>query len=331
LSPGPYGGEQMALDRYLSPRPEGQPAALVCGTMNFGKRTSVAESERIIARALEHGIEFFDTANAYNNGESERIVGKALRGKKARIATKCGIGPDLKKAEGLAKATVLRACEESLGRLGVERIDLYYLHKPDPATPPSDTLEALVRLREQGKIDRWAVSNFASWQIGDLQQLCDARGFQRPATSQVVYNLLIRQLDLEYFRFARAHQIHTTVYNPLAGGLLAGKGLPGQKLEQGSRFESNPMYRSRYLSQRFFELVEAYAALAASAGITLVDLSYAWIASRPGVDSVLLGPATVEQLDAAVRGCARPLPEGLAAKIDDLYRAFLGTDLSYAR
>lgn len=321
----------MTTDPYLSPRPPNAPCALVCGTMNFGKRTPADEAERIIARALDRGISFFDTANAYNGGESERIVGKALRGKKARIATKCGIGPDMKKPEGLAPAVVQHACEDSLRRLGVERIDLYYLHKPDPATPLSDTVGALARLREQGKIDRWAVSNYASWQIGDLQRLADARELPRPSASQVIYNLLIRQLDVEYFRFAREHPIHTTVYNPLAGGLLAGKGLPGKDLEKGSRFDVNPMYRSRYLSQRFFELVEAYAALAASEGFTLVDLSYAWIASRPGVDSILLGPATVEQLDTALRACARPLPEGLAARVDELHRAFVGTDAVYAR
>ena len=117
----------MNLDSMLRPRAPGAPAQLVCGTMNFGKRTAAAESERIMARALERGIAWFDTANAYNDGESERIVGKALRPRRGEVllATKCGIGPEIKKAEGLARNTVLRACEDSLSRLGADKIDLY--------------------------------------------------------------------------------------------------------------------------------------------------------------------------------------------------------------
>jgi aryl-alcohol dehydrogenase-like predicted oxidoreductase len=326
-------GGSMSLDAYLKPRAEGAPALLVCGTMNFGKRTPEDESVRIIERALERGVRFFDTANAYNGGESERIVGRALRAHRgqAGIATKCGFGPNLAKPEGLAASTVLRACDESLSRLGIDAIDLYYLHRPDPTTPIEETVSALEKLRAQGKIKAWAVSNFASWQIGDVDRLCDDRRFERPKVSQVIYNLLIRQLDVEYARFTRAHPIHTTIYNPLAGGLLAGKGLPGKEVEQGSRFAVNKMYQSRYLSQRFFELVEAYGLLADQAQMSLVDLAYAWVAQRPFVDSILLGPATVQQLDVAVDACARRLPEGLAAKIDEVHTAFTGTDTNYAR
>ncbi|GAC1343739.1 MAG: aldo/keto reductase [Myxococcales bacterium] len=323
----------MDLDPLLQPRAAGAPVRLVCGTMNFGRRTTAAESERIMARALERGIAWFDTANAYNDGGSERIVGKALRPRRGEVllATKCGIGRDLRKPEGLRRETVLRACDDSLARLGVEIIDLYYLHRPDAATPLDETLEALGTLRKAGKIRAWAVSNYASWQIGDLNALAGKHGLPKPLVSQVIYNLLIRQLDVEYFRFAQQHPIHTTVFNPLAGGLLAGKGLPGKELEKGSRFEVNKMYQARYLSQRFFDLVETYGGLAKSAGLGLVDLSYAWIAQRPGVDSVLVGPASVEQLDAAIAGCERKLPEGLAARIDEVQRAFVGTDALYAR
>jgi aryl-alcohol dehydrogenase-like predicted oxidoreductase len=102
-------------------------------------------------------------------------------------------------------------------------------------------------------------------------------------------------------------------------------------MEKGSRFDVNTMYHARYLSQRFFELVETYSALARSAGFSLVELAYAWIAQRPQVDSVLIGPASVEQLDAAIAGCAKKLPEGLAARIDEVQRAFVGTDAVYAR
>ena len=317
---------------WLDPKPAGAAPALVVGTMNFGKRTPADESVRIVHAALERGLTWFDSANVYCNGESERLLGRALAGRRglARIATKVGIGKLSGPPEGLKAARVVAALDESLARLGTDHIDLYYLHPPDPKTPFDETLAVLEAARQAGKIGAWGVSNFASWQVGDLLHLCAAHGWSRPRVSQVVYNLLIRQLDLEYFAFAKAHQVHTTVYNPLAGGLLAGKGLDG-KLEPGSRFEQNAMYRKRYLSDRFAELARAYAALAADAGLTSVQLAYAWTAQRPGVDSILLGPATLEQLDAGIEGCARKLPAGVAQKADELHRAYLGTEHVYAR
>jgi aryl-alcohol dehydrogenase-like predicted oxidoreductase len=141
----------------------------------------------------------------------------------------------------------------------------------------------------------------------------------------------VRQLEVEYFRFARKYGLHTTVYNPLAGGLLAGKVKREAPLQKGSRFDGNPMYQRRYLSDRFFDLADAFARLSAEAGRTPVELAYQWVAARPGVDSILLGPASVEQLDAALDAVAKPLPKDVIAKADELYRAFQGTDAVYAR
>jgi aryl-alcohol dehydrogenase-like predicted oxidoreductase len=313
---------------WLEPRGR-SPVGCVIGTMNFGKRTPEDESHRIVARALERGEVLFDTANAY--GDSELVLGRALRGKReARIATKVGIGKMGATPEGLTTDRVLAACDESLRRLGVERIDLYYLHRPDPKTPFEETLGALQKLVKAGKIAHWGVSNFASWQLVEMEQICGRIGLERPRTSQVLYNLLIRQLDVEYFGFARKHPIHTTVYNPLAGGLLAGRALRVAPA-QGSRFDGNKMYQERYLSQRFFDLVEAYSGLAREAGLSPVQLAYGWIAAQPGVDSVLLGPADVSQLDAGLDACAKPLSAELCARIDGMHRAFQGTDATYAR
>jgi aryl-alcohol dehydrogenase-like predicted oxidoreductase len=285
------------------------------GTMNFGGRTPAPEAARIIERALERGVTLFDTANVYNKGESEKIVGAALKGR-GQVATKCGA-----MGEGLKPERVLAACDESLKRLGRDAIDLYYLHVPDPKTPIGDTLEAVATLLRTGKIKTWGVSNYASWQILEIDGLCDKVGLPRPATSQVLYNLLVRQLDVEYFAFARRFPIHTTVYNPLAGGMLAG----------GKRGENNAMYGKRYWNAALFELAEKYRALASEHGLDLITLAYAWVAARPGVDSVLCGPGTAAHLDAALDACARTLPDGLREKVDAIHRAYLGTDASYAR
>jgi len=307
------------MDPWLDPRPDGALPALVVGTMNFGRRTPEPEARRIVDRALERGVDFFDTANVYEDGESERILGRALRGRRARIATKMGIGK-MSHPEGLAPERVAAAIDESLSRLQVERVDLYYFHKPDHSRPIEPALKAMQKLIDQGKAAHFGVSNFAAWQILEMTQ-----AGLKPRVSQVLYNLLVRQLEVEYFRFARKYGVHTTVYNPLGGGLLAGKG------KAGARFENNPMYQRRYQTDRFFELADAFAGLAAEAGRTPVELAYQWVAARPGVDSILLGPASVEQLDAAIDAVARPLPKEAIDKADELYRAFQGTDAVYAR
>lgn len=308
------------MDPYLDPRPQGAPPALVVGTMNFGKRTPEPEARRIVARALERGLTFFDTANAYVDGESERILGRALAGRPAHIATKVGIGSKLSDPEGLAPERIEAAIDESLRRLGTDRVELYYFHKPDHSRPLEQSLGAMRKLIAAGKVGHFGVSNFASWQLLEMIQL----GL-KPSVSQLLYNLLVRQLEVEYFRFAKKYGVHTTVYNPLGGGLLAGKG------NAGARFENNPMYQKRYQTDRFFELAEAFGRLAAEAGRTPVALSYQWVAARPGVDSILLGPASVEQLDAAIDAVAKPLPKEVIDRADQLYLAFQGTDAVYAR
>src|SRR5260370_27816914 len=137
------------MDRYLELRPEGAPPVLVVGTMNFGKRTPEPEARRIVERALDRGLDFFDTANVYNEGESERILGRALNGRQARIATKMGIGK-MSAPEGLAPERLASAIDESLQRLGADHVDLYYFHKPAPSRPLAPSLGAMASLISAG-------------------------------------------------------------------------------------------------------------------------------------------------------------------------------------
>jgi aryl-alcohol dehydrogenase-like predicted oxidoreductase len=306
---------------------------LAVGCMNFGKRTPADESARTIARALERGVLWFDTANVYNAGESERVLGRALGTNRPRclIATKVGLDRAGGKPEGLAPERVLRAIDESLDRLQMSHVDIYYLHAPDHGTPLAETLGAIQEILRAGKARAWGLSNFASWQVLDAMNLADARGFPRPIVAQELYNVMIRQLDIEWFAFAAAHPIHTTIFNPLAGGLLSGKHAQGQAPPAGSRFDGNKMYERRYWSDRMFELLRALGEVAKEEGVSLVDLAYSWVAGRRGVDSILLGPASIEQLDAGIDGCGRTLSAVARAKIDDIQRAFQGTDATYAR
>jgi aryl-alcohol dehydrogenase-like predicted oxidoreductase len=314
-------------------RRAGAPCALALGTMNFGKRTPADESERIVKRALERGIRVFDTANVYNGGESERILGKALGREREKVAVSSKVGLDRVggKVEGLGGAAIRRAIDASLERLGTGVVDVYYLHAPDHATDIGETLDAIETLVHRGAVRAWGVSNYASWQILEMSDLARERGLRPPVASQVIYNLLHREIEIEHVAFARHAGLHATIFNPLAGGLLTGKHAGRETAEKGSRFDQNAMYQRRYWTRAMFDRVERLRGLATEAGITLVELAYAWAASRTGVDSILVGPATVEQLDQAIDACARALPEGVAEKVDELWREWTGTDTHYTR
>jgi aryl-alcohol dehydrogenase-like predicted oxidoreductase len=306
---------------------------LALGCMNFGKRTSEKDSLAIIDRALGAGVRVLDTANVYNDGVSETIVGKAIQRRRdaVTIATKVGYGRVDGKPEGLSPAAVTRACDASLARLGIDAIDIYYLHVPDPAVPIEDTLGALAALAQAGKIRAVGVSNYASWQILEMFPICDRLGLARPAISQVIYNLLVRQIEVEYLKFARKYAVHSTVYNPLAGGLLAGALDRAHGIPKGSRFDNNKQYQRRYWTDHMFDAAASLAAAAAAHERTLLELAYGWLAARPGVDSILIGPGSLAHLDAALAAVARPLPAELAARADEIHAELLGTDASYAR
>lgn len=309
--------------RWLSPKPPGAPAALALGTMNFGKRTDERTSLELCARALDAGVHLFDTADVYGDGASERVVGKALRAlgrDRVLLATKVGLLRREGRPEGLSPAAMKKAADESLTRLGTDRIDLYWLHAPDPSVPLADTVGAIDALVAAGKVRAWGLSNYAAWEI------LEARGHARvaPAAAQQIYNLLVRQLDVEYFRFAARHRVHTTVYNPLAGGLLA------RLSTAGARFDKNAMYQRRYATKVMAARAEAYAALAAEVGLSPLALAYGFVAGHAGVDSVLLGPASHEHLEAALAACV-PLPAEVRKRVDALALELDGTDARYAR
>ncbi|HEX2880558.1 MAG TPA: aldo/keto reductase, partial [Polyangiaceae bacterium] len=303
---------------------------LILGTMNFGKRTAEPDALRILDCALERGVTFWDTANAYVNGEGERILGKALRGRRDRVlvaskvglwrsgGTTAGLLQSGGQAEGLSRARIFAACDESLQRLQTDYLDLYFLHVPDPSTPIEESLSAMAELIRLGKIRSWGTSNYASWQMLEMIQWCDREGVQRPLLTQQIYNLSVRQLDIEYFAFASKYRLHTAVYNPLAGGLLSGKHQFGEP-PAGSRFQNNAMYQARYWSERSFAAVASYQAVANELGVDLATLAYAWLGTRSGVDSILIGPGSVEHLEHALRARELRLDANTIQRLDALY------------
>lgn len=321
------------MERYLEPRVDGP--ALALGTMNFGKRTPEDEARRMMARAVERDVLWFDTANVYGDGASEKIVGRAVRELgltgKVGLATKVGLLRIKGKPEGLAPTRMLRALDESLERLGVDAIDLWYLHAPDPLVPLDESIGAVAEAVSSGKVRAWGMSNYASWEVLEATQIAEKAGLAAPSVAQLLYNLLVRQLDVEWFKFASRFSVHTTVYNPLAGGLLSGRHRPGERPAKGSRFDNNKLYVERYWSERNFERVRAFEELATRVGLSLPQLAYAWLTTVEGVDSILVGPGSLAHLDDAIDACKLTLATDTLAEIDRMDREARGTDARYAR
>jgi aryl-alcohol dehydrogenase-like predicted oxidoreductase len=304
------------------------------GTMMFGKRADQGEAQRIVDVALDHGMTFFDTADMYQDGESERLLGKALKGRREKcvVATKVGYGkgPDGNE-EGLAPDTIRWAVDRSLKNLDMEYVDVYYLHRPDYVTPVGETLAAMNELIEIGKVRHFGLSNFGAWQSADVLRICDENCWPRPAMTQMIYNVLLRQIEYEYVSFCRARGLHLTVYNPLAGGLLTGKYATLADESAGSRFVNNANYRNRYWTPRFFEGMLKLKEIADSIGMDLTHLALNWVAQKDTADSMLLGPSSANQLLDCINAGKSTIPDQAMEDIDTILLEFDGTDVSYAR
>jgi len=307
---------------------------LCLGTMMFGGQTNGADSLAIMDYAFDHGVNFMDTANVYNQGESEKIVGKWLKGRRSDLvlATKVGgkMGENPNDA-GLSRRHIMSAVDESLKRLGTDYIDLYYMHMPDYKTDLEESLRTMDGLVRAGKIRYVAVSNFAAWQIADMLSICDRRGYAEPVVTQNVYNLITRGLEAELSPFLKAHKIGMAIYNPIAGGLLAGKHRPGKPAEN-TRFANNPTYVSRYWSDENFEAVEKLSKLASENGMSLLELSMKWCASRETVTSIISGVSRLEQIGQNIASLeGKGLDEGILSACDEVWHSLAGTRFAYNR
>ena len=281
-----------------------------------------------------HGVNFVDTANVYNQGESERIVGRWLKGRRNKVllATKVfgRMGEDPNDA-GLSRRNIVRAVDASLSRLGTDHIDFYYMHAPDYQTEPEESLQAMDSLVRAGKIRYVGVSNFAAWQIADMLHICDKRGYVAPVITQNVYNLITRGLETELAPFLKVHPMAMAVYNPIAGGILAGKHKPGTPAEN-TRFANNPMYYDRYWSDENFAAVEKLFGIAAQLGISLLELSMKWCAAQPQVTSIISGASKPEQIRQNIEALeGEPLNAEALAACDGVWKTLAGTRFGYNR
>ncbi|MBN1868696.1 aldo/keto reductase [Candidatus Sumerlaeota bacterium] len=303
------------------------------GVMMFGKRTPEPEARRIVDRALDLGLRFFDTANAYQGGASEETLGRILKGRREScvIATKVGNRREAGKREGLSRQTILDAIDASLARLGTDYVDIYYLHAPDYNAPIEETLEALDRIVRAGKVRHPALSNFGAWQSLEILHLCEKEDWPRPVASQMIYNPLVRQIEHEHVRFCRRYGMFLTVFNPLAAGLLTGKYANLEDQTRGSRFVDNPNYQGRFWSERMFQGMLGLRRIAEEEGMPLTHLTLAWIRQTGNADNILLGPSTYEQFEDCLAAGEKTISAEGMKKIADFLQEFEGTDANYAR
>ncbi|MDA0748354.1 MAG: aldo/keto reductase [bacterium] len=274
---------------------------LCLGTMMFGGPTEETESIRMIHRAMDEGINFIDTANVYNAGESERVLGKAIKDRRDRVVlvTKVinpmGEGPN---AGGASRYHILNEVENSLSRLGTDHIDLYILHKPDYSTPLEESLEALNDLVRQGKVRYIGMSNYYAWQVCETLWISDKKNLASVACVQPLYNIVNRDAEVELFPLCKEHGIGAMVYSPLARGVLAGKYLPGKPLPEGSRgARGDRRMLQTELREESFEVAQKLKPLADAHGKTLTQFSLNWVLGNPIVTSALVGPRTMEHLE----------------------------------
>lgn len=268
------------------------------GTMTFGSQVDEALALSMVNYCIEQGINFFDTANMYQLGVSEQMLGKALRGKResvvlaSKVRWKMGEAPD---QNGLSKAAIMRAVEESLQRLQTDYLDIYYFHQPDYDVPIEESLETMQELVKAGKVRYPAISNYASWQVGQMLCLAEKKNYQPATIAQQMYNLVARGVEQEFVPMAKELSVSIIAYNPLAGGLLTGKH-HSASITPGTRFDQNSMYRDRYWHEQNFRAIESLQSVAQKAGRSLISLSLNWLMHHTATHCVILGASKLEQL-----------------------------------
>jgi aryl-alcohol dehydrogenase-like predicted oxidoreductase len=292
-------------------------SAVGIGCNNFGWRIDADETAAVVNAALDAGIDFFDTADVYGAGKSEEFLGRALGPRRGEvvIATKFG-HPGNEHLRGGRSETVRRALEDSLRRLGTDRIDLYQLHKPDPAVPIAETLGALDELVRAGKVREIGCSNFSAEQIREAEAAAPGARF---VSVQNDYSLLQREPEAEVLPECERLGLAFLPYFPLASGLLTGKYRKGRPAPEGARL-ADPTWEARMRADERLDQVEPLIAFAESRGHTVLELAFAWLLARPAVASVIAGATKPAQVHANAAAAGWALTDADLAEIDRVLR-----------
>lgn len=279
---------------------------LTLGTMTFGGQgmmaplgdTDVDGARSLVDRALEHGVNLFDTANMYSHGRAEEILGEALKGRDVLVTTKVrfpmGDGPN---EGGLSRYHIQHQVEASRQRLQRDVIDLYQLHLWDGHTPLEETLQTMTQLIHHGKIRYYGISNFSAWHAMKVTQVCEAHGFIKPISQQIHYTAQAREAEYELMPMAVDQGLGTMIWSPLAGGLLSGKYRRDADQPEGTRFAEGWDEPPIHDEKRLFDIIESLAEIGDAHGVSAAQVALAWINSRAGVATAVIGARKPEQLE----------------------------------
>jgi aryl-alcohol dehydrogenase-like predicted oxidoreductase len=295
-------------------------SAVGLGCNNFGQRTDLETSRKVIHRALDLGITLFDTADIYANmGGSETVLGTVLgeRRKDIVLATKFSkpMATDGTK-QGASRRYIMEAVEASLKRLKTDYIDLYQQHDYDPLTPIEETLRALDDLVRQGKVRYIGNSNFPAWRLAEADYVARAMNVTRFVSCQDEYSLVVRDIEKDLLPAAQEYNLGLLPFFPLASGLLTGKYKRGSTPPEQTRFATTPRLRERYVTPHNEDIVEKLEAFATARGHTMLELAFSWLAQRPQVASVIAGATRPEQIEQNVKAIAWTLSAEEMAEID---------------
>jgi len=296
-------------------------SAVGLGGNNFGRVTDAQTSERIIHRALDLGVNFFDTADVYGRGVSEEHVGRALAQRRAeavvatKVAMEMGSGPN---ETGASRKHIMDGVHASLGRLNMDHVDLLQIHRWDRETPIDETMSALDDLVHQGKVRYVGSSNFRAWQLVWSLWASDRRGWVSMISEQPEYSLLNRSIERGLMPACQAFGVGIIPYFPLAGGMLTGKYKEGEAFPPGTRLERMERSRNMFATPRNFAIVRTLEAWARDHGHPLTELAVAWLLARPMVSTVITGVTKPEQVEANVKAADWDLTPAEAEEVANL-------------
>ncbi len=294
--------------------------------LTIGMSIDEATARETVKRAYDLGVNFFDTANAYNNGEAEKTLGKLLRDYPRAslcIASKAwapmGEGPN---DRGLSTKHLFEQCDASLKRLDIDYMDLYQCHRPDPTTPIEETVRIMDDLSRAGKILYWGTSEWPAWLIERARAAAKEMGAKGPVSNQPRYSLMYRHPEAELFQYCRVAGIGNVVFSPLAHGVLTGKYEPGKEPPAGTRAadpKQNAVLMNLYWTEDLLKRAKEFASLAAQAGMRPAQLALAWVLRRSEVTSAIIGASKVSQVEENIAAAETTVPDDLAEKLDELF------------
>lgn len=301
------------------------------GTMTFGGESffaktgagTVADARRMIDMVADHGVNMIDTANVYSFGKCESILGEALKGRSDELMITSKVrfgmsqGPN---GGGLSRHHIIEQCEASLKRLGRSHLDVYLLHEWDGLTPLDETLSALDQLVRQGKVRYIGCSNFSAWHVMKGLMISELKGYERFVAQQIHYTLEAREAEQELLPIAIDQGVGVQVWSPLAGGLLSGKFRRGAAAPDGTRHALNWGEPPIHDEERLYRIIDCLVEIAEGRGVSAAQVALAWLASRPGVSSIIVGARTEAQLKDNLAAASLKLTPTELAALDKVSR-----------